>query len=55
MTQYMVSTCCEAYPLYELYDNGETELLGICSKCRDNATFIKEEDDEETEKSVVSL
>ena len=39
----MISECCGAYPLYDLYDNGEYELLGICSDCKEHCEFESEE------------
>ncbi len=33
-----VSTCCEAVPLGET-DSDKKEPLGMCSECRDQATF----------------
>ena len=33
------STCCTAPPLHDLNDDGEHELLGMCMKCQDKATF----------------
>ena len=39
MEKEWYSTCCTAPPLYDLHDNGEHELLGMCMKCQDKATF----------------
>ena len=39
----LLSVCCTAEPMYELhdvdYDEGGWDLIGICSKCRENTTF----------------
>lgn len=41
-----ISECCGAYSLYELYEDRDGNFTGICSKCRDHATFINDIEDE---------
>ena len=41
------SNCCDAPPLYEMHNNEEYELLGMCMKCRDGAIFRLKIDEEE--------
>jgi len=36
----MISDCCGALPLGELYDN-----FGLCSECRDHCCFDEEGDE----------
>ena len=42
-----LSQCCYAHPLFDLhYENEDDEdVIGICSHCRDNTTFINEEEE----------
>lgn len=44
----LLSICCTAEPMYELNDTDATEwdIIGICSQCRENTSFIKEENSE---------
>jgi len=42
------SNCCNAPPLYDLHDNGEYEILGMCMKCREGAIFYLEGATDET-------
>ena len=42
------SNCCTAPPLYDLHDNGEYEILGMCMKCREGAIFYLEGATDET-------
>ena len=39
MEKEWYSTCCTAPPLHDINDTGEYELLGMCMKCQDQATF----------------
>jgi hypothetical protein len=41
-----LSGCCGAVAFGELHDAGDGEKSGICSVCKDHATFTKSEDEE---------
>ena len=44
----LLSICCSAEPMYEIHDvdhwDGGWDLIGICSKCRENTSFEPEEE-----------
>ena len=41
-----LSQCCYARPLHELHiQDDDEEALGICSHCKDNTTFLNEEEE----------
>jgi hypothetical protein len=42
----LISVCCGARPWGEVYDASNCPPTGICSKCKDHATFEQENDDE---------
>lgn len=41
-----LSICCYAPPMFELHIDDGVEPSGICSQCRDNTTFINEQEEE---------
>ena len=42
----LISDCCGAHSLGEVYEDAYGHISGICSECRDNATFSKDTEDE---------
>ena len=42
----LISVCCGARPWGEVYDAPNCPPTGICSKCKDHATFQQDTDDE---------
>ena len=43
----LLSVCCTAPPMYEIHEGDATEweAIGICSQCKENATFKDGEDE----------
>lgn len=46
----LLSTCCNAVSLGEVVEDAYGHLNGICSECRDHATFEPEIEDERKHK-----
>ena len=43
---HLISNCCGAPSLGDVLEDAYGHLTGICSECRDHATFEKDTEDE---------
>jgi len=44
---YLISNCCGAIPLGEVEEDCYGHLNGVCSKCKEHASFQKDTSDEQ--------